>query len=125
MYRLDTETPRLAHNRAMCDEYLIVFTTVPDRDTGRAIAEILLDRKLAASVQISGPIESRYWWQDELCQAEEYVCACRTITTRYGEIEAEIRALHPYVTPEIIATPIASSSADCLAWISAYSRGVR
>ena len=108
----------------MCDQYLIVSTTVPDRDTGRAIAAILLDSKLAASVQISGPIESRYWWQDELRRAEEYVCACRTIAARYGEIEAEIRALHPYKTPEIIATPIVFGSADCLAWISAYSRGV-
>ena len=108
----------------MCDEYLIVSTTVPDRDTGRAIAEILLDRKLAASVQISGPIESRYWWRDELHQAEEYLCACRTIAARYGEIEAEIRAHHPYETPEIIATPIVFSPADCQDWISAYSRGL-
>jgi len=109
----------------MSDQYLIVSTTVPDRDKGRAIAEVLLNKKLAASVQISGPIESRYWWRDELHQAEEYVCACRTNAARYGEIEAEILAHHPYETPEIIATPIAAGSADFLAWISAYSRGLR
>jgi len=107
----------------MCDQYLILSTTVPDRDTGQAIAEILLKKKLASSVQISGPIESRYWWRDELHRTEEYVCACRTIAARFSEIEAEIRARHPYETPEIIATPITAISADCLAWISAYSRG--
>jgi uncharacterized protein involved in tolerance to divalent cations len=58
----------------MRNQFLLVSTTVPNRDTGRVIAAVVLDKKLAASAQISGAIESRYWWRDELRQTEEYVC---------------------------------------------------
>jgi uncharacterized protein involved in tolerance to divalent cations len=58
------------------------------------------------------------------CARQRNMCACRTIAARHGENEAEIRVHYPYATPEVIATPIETSSSDCLAWISAYSLGL-
>lgn len=108
----------------MPDEaYLVVSTTAPDRERARAIAQALLDARLAASVQILGPIESHYWWRDERHQAEEFLCVARTRASLYERVEAAIIAVHPYVTPEIIATPISAGSSDCLSWIARYATG--
>ena len=102
----------------MADDYYIVTTAVPDRATARAIARAVVEKKLAAGVQILGPVDSHYWWQGEICQAEEYLCLCRTTTRHQPALEAEILAMHPYVTPEVTALPIASGNHDFLAWIT-------
>ena len=112
---MDHEAPR--------DEYLVVTTTVPTRAMARQIASSVLGKNLAASVQLAGPIESHYWWQDQLHVAEEYVCACRTRHRLYRALEAEICALHCYETPEVIATSIEGAPTQYLAWLERYATG--
>lgn len=107
----------------MFEEYLLVTTTVPDRDVARALADALLEQNLAASVQIVGSIESHYWWQGKRRQAEESLCAIRTRSALYHRVEAVIHELHPYDTPEIIATPVARASGDTMAWIDRHAHG--
>jgi periplasmic divalent cation tolerance protein len=104
-------------------EYVQVLTTVDTEEAAKRIASDLLDRRLAACVQVVGPILSRYRWQGKIEQAREWQCLVKTEAERYGEVEAAIRAIHSYDEPEVIATPIVAGSAGYLGWISDSLRG--
>ena len=94
-----------------------VLTTAGSEEEAGRIASLLVERKLAACVQVVGPIVSRYRWQDAVEEAREWQCLVKTTRAAYGAVEAAIREVHSYDEPEIIATPIVTGSADYLAWI--------
>jgi periplasmic divalent cation tolerance protein len=94
-----------------------VLTTVGSEEDAERISAALLERRLAACVQVVGPVLSRYRWQGAIEQAREWQCLIKTGTGAYDAVEAAIAELHPYDEPEIIATPIVTGSAGYLAWI--------
>jgi periplasmic divalent cation tolerance protein len=98
-------------------EYLQVLTTAGSEEEAEQISAALIERHLAACVQVLGPISSRYRWQGEIETAREWMCVAKTEATRYPEVEATIRELHSYDEPEVIATPIVAGSRGYLAWI--------
>jgi periplasmic divalent cation tolerance protein len=98
-------------------EYLQVLTTTGSEQEAERIAAALVERRLAACVQIVGPIASRYRWQGEVEAAREWICLVKTEASRYAELEATIAELHSYEEPEIVATPIVAGSAGYLAWL--------
>lgn len=100
------------------DEHLQVTTTAGSEQEAEQIAAALVERRLAACVQVIGPIASRYRWQGEVETAREWICVAKTSAARYAELEATIRELHSYEEPEIIATPIVAGSAGYLEWVS-------
>jgi periplasmic divalent cation tolerance protein len=100
-------------------EYVQVLTTAGSEQEAERISAALVERRLAACVQIIGPIRSRYRWQDEVQEAEEWQCLAKTTASLYPEVEAAIRELHSYDEPEIVATPILAGSQGYLAWIAA------
>jgi periplasmic divalent cation tolerance protein len=97
---------------------LIVFTTAPTREGAIRIAGALVERRLAACVQVSGPITSVYCWQGMTENAAEWLCLVKTRQERYDEVERTIRELHSYETPEIVATPIVAGSPAYLQWLN-------
>jgi periplasmic divalent cation tolerance protein len=97
--------------------YLQVLTTVGSAEEGERISAALVERRLAACVQVLGPIASRYRWQGGVETAEEWMCVAKTEAGRYEALEAAIRELHSYEEPEIVATPIVAGSAGYLAWL--------
>jgi periplasmic divalent cation tolerance protein len=99
-------------------EYVQVSTTAGSEQEAERISAALIERRLAACVQVVGPIASHYRWQDEIEQAREWLCLAKTESSRYPELEAAIRELHSYEEPEIVATPIIAGSAGYLDWIS-------
>jgi periplasmic divalent cation tolerance protein len=99
-------------------DYLQVTTAAGSEAEAGRIAAALVERRLAACVQVVGPISSRYRWQGEIEQAREWLCLAKTAASRYPELEAAIRELHSYEEPEIVATPIVAGSAGYLAWLS-------
>lgn len=99
-------------------EYLQVLTTAGSEEEAERISVGLLERRLAACVQVLGPISSRYRWQDEVEHAREWLCLAKTEAARYAELEAAIRELHSYEEPEIVATPIVAGSPGYLEWLS-------
>ena len=99
-------------------DHLQVLTTVGSEQEADRISAALVERRLAACVQVAGPIASRYRWRGEVEEAREWQCLVKTEAGRYDEVEAAIRELHPYDEPEIVATPIVAGSAGYLAWIS-------
>jgi periplasmic divalent cation tolerance protein len=98
-------------------EYLQVLTTAGSEEEAERISAALVERRLAACVQVTGPISSRYRWQDKVEQAREWLCLAKTEASRYPALEAAIRELHSYDEPEIVATAIVAGSAGYLAWI--------
>lgn len=103
-------------------EYVQVSTTAGTKKDAERIASALVEKRLAACVQVAGPIASTYWWQGKMETAEEWLCLAKTRCELYGPLEHAIREIHPYDTPEIIAVPIAAGSADYLAWLSDVTR---
>ncbi len=99
--------------------YLQVFITVPDRATARKITGALLEKKVAACVQTTGPITSRYWWRGKIAFSREYLCIVKTDRSSYPLLEKTVKALHPYEVPEIIGLPIATSYQKYLDWLKA------
>lgn len=99
--------------------FVQVTTTTATREEADALAGEVLEARLAACVQIVGPIRSRYWWKDTIETAEEWLCLAKTTAARAPALEQAIRAGHAYETPEVTATPVVGGSAAYLAWIAA------
>jgi periplasmic divalent cation tolerance protein len=98
-------------------QHVVVTTTVERREDAQTIARTLVDGRLAACVQVIGPIESTYRWKGEVEVTEEWLCLIKTSQNLYGEIESAIVEMHPYETPEIVALPIAAGSTAYLTWL--------
>jgi periplasmic divalent cation tolerance protein len=95
-----------------------VLTTAGSEEEAGRIAAVLVEKRLAACVQVVGPIVSRYRWQGAIEEAREWQCLAKTTRPAYEAVEAAIREAHSYDEPEIIATPIVAGSAGYLAWIA-------
>lgn len=101
---------------------IAVHTTVANADDADRIATALVERGLAACVQIEA-VDSRYVWQGALQREREFRLLAKTAEARWPEVEAAIRALHPYALPAIWATPVSHAHAPYAAWVEAGSGG--
>jgi len=104
------------------DEHSQVVTTAASADEARRIATALVEERLAACVQIVGPIESIYRWQGKVETAAELQCWIKTRRQHYALLEAAIRRLHSYEVPEILAVPIVAGSEAYLKWLTDETR---
>jgi periplasmic divalent cation tolerance protein len=100
------------------EETLLVFTNLPDRDAALVLARALVERRLAACVNVLGACTSVYRWQGDMEEAAEVPVLLKTRATRYAEVEAAIRELHPYELPEIVAVPIVRGLPEYLGWVA-------
>ena len=98
-------------------EFIQVLTTTDARELADKIGRALVERRLAACVQIAGPVKSIYRWQGQIETAEEWQCWIKTTRERFAEVEQAICELHTYTVPEIVAMPIVAGSADYLTWL--------
>jgi periplasmic divalent cation tolerance protein len=98
--------------------FIEIRTTIDSIEGAQKIADNLVGNRLAACVQISGPITSTYWWQGQIEHAQEWVCTIKTRQDLYSQVEQGIRDVHPYDEPEIIATAIVEGSNSYLRWIT-------
>ncbi len=98
--------------------YIEIKTTTETKEEAKNIAQHLVGEKLAACVQILGPITSTYRWKGKVEVAEEWLCLIKTRENLYQDVEKAIKEKHSYETPEIIAVPIVEGSGEYLAWIN-------
>lgn len=98
-------------------EAIQISTTTATRADAERIAAALVERRLAACVQVGGPITSCYRWQGTIETTQEWLCTAKTTRPAYERVEQAIRQLHPYDEPEIIAVPIVAGSAGYLTWL--------
>jgi len=94
-----------------------VTTTLDSREAAARLASLLVEARLAACAQVTGPVASTYRWQGRTEHAAEWSCALKTTLARLPALEARIRAEHPYQVPEIVAVPIVAGDPAYLAWI--------
>jgi periplasmic divalent cation tolerance protein len=101
----------------MRGETIVVFSTLPDAETARKVGRSLVEEKLAACVNIIPQIESIYRWKGAIESANETLAVIKTTAEKYSLLEARIRELHSYETPEIISLQIGGGLPDYLNWI--------
>lgn len=97
---------------------LLVLTTLPDHASAQALATELVTEHLAACVTLLPAAQSVYRWQNRIELTSEIPVIIKTAAARYAQLEAALRARHPYALPEIIAIPIDQGLPDYLAWIN-------
>lgn len=98
-------------------EAIIVFMTASNGEEAARLADMLVGAHLAACVQILPEMESVYRWQGNIERAPEILLLAKTTRSKFEELEREVRALHSYDTPEIIAVPVVAGSAPYLDWL--------
>ena len=97
-------------------DYGMLLTTVPSRDEAAKIANVLIDEKLAACVQLM-PIESFYRWDGKTQNEAELLLLIKTRTALFETAIARIKAVHPYTVPEIVGLPFSAGFAGYFGWI--------
>lgn len=102
-------------------EHVSVYVTCPDRDTARRIARELLARRLVACANLA-PVESLYWWQGAIEEAQEVAMLLKTRRELADQVVAAVAELHPYEVPCAVALPLAVGHAPFLDWIDAQTR---
>jgi periplasmic divalent cation tolerance protein len=100
-----------------------VLTTLPTRDEAMALAHAAVDARVAACVQLIGPIASVYRWEGKVEEAEEYLCVLKAPSKGLARLAAFVRGRHPYDTPEITALRSAFVDERYLAWAQAETVG--
>jgi periplasmic divalent cation tolerance protein len=104
---------------------LLVLTNLPDRAAAERLADALVEKRLAACVNILAPCRSVYRWKDAVQHDEEHPVLIKSTTDAYPALEAAIRAGHPYELPEIIAVPVERGLPAYLDWVAAETRALR
>ena len=99
-------------------DYIQIVTTVENEDDARKIAELLVERRLAACVQIVGPVTSYFRWDGKIDTAREYQVIIKSRNDLFSELESVLTDAHPYDVPEILATPILAGGEGYLNWLS-------
>lgn len=98
---------------------LQVFCTIDSELRARDLAQVLVDARLAACVQIVGPIHSTYRWEREVESATEWLLLIKTTAERLDALQERIVSDHPYDVPEIVAVPIEAGLPAYLGWVVA------
>lgn len=98
---------------------IAVFITAPTKTEADQIAEMLIGTGLAACVQILPQIESVYRWQGAVERQNEVLLIAKTTTGCFSQLEAQVRAIHSYDTPEIVATTLTAASPAYFEWLKA------
>jgi periplasmic divalent cation tolerance protein len=96
---------------------LVITTTFEERKQAENMAAYLLNERLVACAQITGPISSTYWWQDKIVSSDEFSLSMKTLSDNYKRVEQVIISRHSYDVPEIVAIPVVAISDDYLQWL--------
>ena len=98
-------------------EYIQVMTAVDNEEDAQNIASAIVSQRLAASVQIVGPVNSTFWWNNDVETSAEWLCLIKTRADLFAELEALIQQVHPYDVPELLALPIVAGGKSYLTWL--------
>lgn len=101
----------------------IVLTTVADKDAAGRLAQRLVERRLAACVNIIGPIRSIYRWHGQVQDDVEFLLLIKTTAECAARLRTTLKSVHPYELPECVEIDVEGGSAEYLAWIAAEASG--
>ncbi len=94
-----------------------VQTSAASEQEADRLATVVVESRLAACVQVVGPVRSRYWWQGSVESATEWLCLAKTTDDLVDQVVAAIRAAHSYDTPEVIVVAVVGGDHAYLQWI--------
>ncbi len=94
-------------------------TTTDSREEADRIARALVQERLAACVQVVGPVASTYWWEDVVQTEQEWLLLVKTTQARLEAVKAAVAALHSYDVPEVLVFAVADGSRGYLDWVRA------
>jgi periplasmic divalent cation tolerance protein len=103
----------------MPTEAIMVFMTAANGEEAGRLAEMLVEKRLAACVQILPEMESVYRWQGKVERQREVLLIAKTTLSKFADLEKEVCARHGYETPEIVAFPLTAGSGPYLEWLNA------
>jgi len=96
---------------------VMVLTTWPASSDASAFARTLVDERLAACVNVLGPMQSTYRWKDAIETEAERQIVIKTTDCRLADLEARLRQLHPYEVPEFIVLRIERGAESYVSWL--------
>ncbi len=99
------------------DAPIVVLTTAGSDEEAQRIARALIERKLAACVNVVPGVRSIYAWQGEICDDMEFLLISKTTPARFEALAAAIRELHAYEVPEIVALPTHAVDPAYATWL--------
>jgi len=114
-----SEPPSAPSPAADAPRALLVLTNLPDAAHAQTLAAALVEARLAACVNILSPCTSVYRWQGAVETTTEVPLLIKTTPARYAELEAAIRAHHPYELPEIVSVPVTQGLPAYIDWVAA------
>lgn len=106
----------------MTEQNSTVVTTIDSADAAAELARGIVEARLAACVQVIGPIRSFYRWEGSVHDEQEWQCWAKTNTDRVEALKDHIKKNHSYDVPEIIVVPIVDGSAEYLKWLTNETR---
>jgi periplasmic divalent cation tolerance protein len=101
---------------------LLVLITAGNREEARKIAELLVNEKKAACVNIVADVDSLFRWKGKVESARESLLLVKTTAALLPEIIGLVKEIHSYEVPEIIAFPIVGGSEDYLQWLDSATQ---
>ena len=96
---------------------IVVLVTAGSAEEAARIGRTLVEERLAACVNVVGPIHSIYRWEGAVEDAREWLLVLKARAADFGALEARVRALHSYAVPEVLALPVYGGAAAYLAWL--------
>ncbi len=96
---------------------IVVFVTCGNQKEAEHLAKSLVEKRLAACVNMLPGISSWYWWENEVTQDQEILLVMKSTRSKFAELEKEVLRLHSYAVPEIIALQVVEGSKNYLNWI--------
>jgi len=101
----------------------IILTTIGSREEAEPLAQQLVERRIAACVNIVGPIRSVYRWKGKIENEQEYLLLIKTTAAQAVQLRAAIHELHPYELPECVELAIEGGSEEYLGWLAGEVEG--
>jgi periplasmic divalent cation tolerance protein len=104
------------------DQISVVTTVVDSRAVADALAAAAVAGRFAACAQVTGPMDSTYWWQGRMETTQEWSVQFKTATDRVGGLVGHVRGSHPYEVPEILVVSVTSADPAYAAWVDEQTR---
>ena len=96
---------------------IVVLITTGSVEEAHNVAQLLLNQRAVACINIIPRVDSVFWWEDKLDSAQESLIIAKTKASLLNEIIRLVKSIHSYEVPEIIALPVTGGSEDYLNWI--------
>lgn len=101
----------------MNNDFLIVLITAPTLESARQIAHLLVEKRLVACVNLLPGVTSIYRWEGRVQEEAEVLLICKTRRARLVALQEEVKTVHPYQVPEILALPLVAGLETYLSWL--------